>query len=121
MGARLDVHAERFQVLGNPIRLAILRIIVQGGKAGTPVGQILARIGIPASTLSHHLSRLAKSGLAIVQRDGVNLLYRAHFQNLHKLTDYLWEDCCKGGDLAEPADCTQACTGSSKPRGRTRK
>ncbi|MBI4912032.1 MAG: helix-turn-helix transcriptional regulator [Acidobacteria bacterium] len=101
MPTRVERNAERFQALGNPIRLAILRLLVQGKEAGTSVGDIQKKVGIPGSTLSHHLSRLAKTGLARVERDGHSLLYRADFQRLHRLTDYLWEDCCKGGRMMD--------------------
>jgi DNA-binding transcriptional ArsR family regulator len=122
MPTKVERNADRFQALGNPVRLSILRIIVQGHKGGTPVGEILAKIGIPGSTLSHHLSCLAKSGLARVEREGSTLRYRADFPNLHKLTDYLWEDCCKGG-ASEPAPaCGSGCAtvpvGHKRSRGK---
>ena len=110
MTTKVEKNAHRFNALGNPVRLSILRLIVQGDKAGTPVGEILKRVGIPGSTLSHHLSFLAKAGLALVERDGNSLLYRADFENLHKLTDYLWEDCCKGGCSSVPAEPGSGCS-----------
>lgn len=116
MPTKLDKNADRFQALGNPVRLAILRLIVQSHESGTAVGEIQAKVGIPPSTLSHHLARLADAGLARVERVGSSLLYRADFPNLHKLTDYLWEDCCKGGRLEDPTDCTTSCPSSGRSR-----
>ncbi len=40
---------------------------------------------------------LASTGLLRAERAGTFILYRADFQELRKLTDYLWEDCCGGG------------------------
>lgn len=110
MVTRVERNAERFQALGNPVRLAILRFIVQGKETGTSVGDIQKRVGIPGSTLSHHLSRLAKTGLAKVERNGHLLLYRADYENLHRLTEYLWEDCCKGGCSKVAAELEPACS-----------
>ena len=97
MTTLLDQNSARFKALGHPVRLAILRLIVQGLPEGTPAGLIQANIGIPASSLSHHLACLAESDLVSVAREGTVLRYRAHFEALHQLMDYLWQDCCKGG------------------------
>lgn len=109
----IDTHALRFMALGNPIRLAILRLLVQGHPDGTAAGAIQTRVGIPASTLSHHLACLAEAGLVLVAREGTILRYRPDFQVLRDLTQYLWEDCCRGGrtslgDAPSQACCTPA-------------
>ena len=93
----LESNSYRFKALGHPTRLQILRLIVQGAVNGTPVGEILSAIGIPGSTLSHHLSCLADAKLVLVERAGTSLHYRADFPALHALVDYLWEDCCMAG------------------------
>lgn len=49
------------KALGHPVRLSILRLVVQGPEVGTPVGELQDRIGIPASTLRHHLACLAEA------------------------------------------------------------
>lgn len=102
MPEQLERNAERFKALGHPVRLAILRLVVQGREEGTPAGELQERIGIPASTLSHHLACLAGAELVRVERDGTTLRYRADFTTLRGLDAYLWEDCCQGGR-------TQAC------------
>jgi ArsR family transcriptional regulator len=98
MPTTLALHADRLSALGSPVRLSILRQVVQGDPAGTPVGDIQGRLEIPWSTLSHHLDRLAAVGLLLSRRDGRFVLYRADYDALRTLTDYLWQDCCKGGD-----------------------
>jgi len=117
MTSLLDQNSDRFKALGHPVRLAILRLIVQGNPEGTPAGEVQAAVGIPASTLSHHLASLAESGLVLVEREGTTLRYRAHFDALHRLMDYLWEDCCKGGrgcstDFCSDPGCCSTPTGS---------
>jgi ArsR family transcriptional regulator len=97
LATKLEQHAEQLGALGHPARLAILRFVVQGGAEGTPAGEIQGKLDIPASTLSHHLDRLASAGLLKARREGTFIYYSADYTLLKALTDYLWEDCCKRG------------------------
>ncbi|HEY6561785.1 MAG TPA: metalloregulator ArsR/SmtB family transcription factor [Polyangiaceae bacterium] len=97
MASKLDRHAEQLGALGHPIRLAILRFVVQGGNAGTAAGDIQSHVDLPASTLSHHLKRLVSAGLMTSRVVGTFHYYSAEYPALRTLTDYLWEDCCKRG------------------------
>ena len=96
----LDKHAGELGALGHPVRLAILRHVVKAGAEGAAVGEIQAKLDVPASTLSHHIDRLARNGLIEARREGTYIFYTAVFPALRALTDYLWEDCCKGGSKA---------------------
>jgi len=93
----LELQASRLKALGHPARLAILRWVVQGPVEGTPVGEIQAGLGIPASTLSHHISELAQAGLLKATRQATIIRYAACFDHLKELTAYVWENCCGGG------------------------
>ena len=42
-GYQIERHAEPLSALGHPVRLAILRLVVQGGADGVAAGQILLR------------------------------------------------------------------------------
>lgn len=97
MARKLEDSAAQLAALGHPVRLGVLRAVVKGPKEGTPAGDLQARLGIPASTLSHHLATLNGAGLVTSERQGTFLLYRAEFKALRALTDFLWEDCCQGG------------------------
>ncbi len=97
MTKQLDRNAARLAALGHPVRLAILRAVVKGPAEGTPAGDLQTQVGIPASTLSHHLATLSEADLVKVERSGNFLLYRCDFKSLKTLCDYLWEDCCSGG------------------------
>ena len=97
MPTKVVQHAEQLAALGSPVRLAILRALVQGRADGTAVGAVQERLDVPWSTLSHHLERLSSAGLITARRDGKFIYYRADYEALRALTDYLWEDCCKGG------------------------
>jgi ArsR family transcriptional regulator, arsenate/arsenite/antimonite-responsive transcriptional repressor len=97
VASRLDRHALQLSALGHPVRLAILRFIVQGGDGGTVAGEIQAHVDLPASTLSHHLKRLVDAGLLNSRSEGTFHFYSPEYPSLRALTDYLWEDCCKRG------------------------
>ncbi len=95
--ADLERHAEQLAALGHPLRLEILRFVVKRGAEGAPAGEIQSHLGIPASTLSHHVDRLTKTGMLVARRDGTFIYYAPDLAALGRLTSYLWEDCCKAG------------------------
>ena len=97
MDPKLERHAQQLSALGHPVRLAILRYVVQGDPAGTAAGEIQARVELPASTLSHHLKRLVDAGLLKSRLEGTFHYYAADYGALGALTDYVWQDCCKRG------------------------
>ena len=103
----LELQAFRFKALGHASRLAIIRVVVQGPAEGTAVGEIQACLEIPASTLSHHLSELTQAGLLKSTRQATTIRYAARFENLKSLTDYLWQDCCKGGGRDPDCRCQE--------------
>ena len=85
--------------LGNTTRLAIFRYLVKVGPEGVPVGQIQKALGIPGSTLSHHISRLMSVGLIKQDRESRTLYCTAQYTALRELIDFLQSECCVG--LAE--------------------
>lgn len=97
MPSKVDHHAQQLSALGHPVRLAILRFVVQGGNGGTAAGEIQSHVDLPASTLSHHLKRLVDAKLLASRSEGTFHYYSAEYTSLRALTDYLWEDCCKRG------------------------
>jgi DNA-binding transcriptional ArsR family regulator len=97
VATKFDRHAEQLSALGHPVRLAILRFIVQSGEGGASAGEIQSHVELPASTLSHHLKRLTDTGLLSARGEGTFHYYSADYKALRTLTDYLWEDCCRKG------------------------
>ena len=97
MPSKLDRHAAQLSALGHPVRLKILRHVVQAGSSGSSAGEIQAHVDMPASSLSHHLKRLVDAELMNVRLEGTFHYYAAVYPSLRGLTDYLWEDCCKRG------------------------
>ncbi|WP_437625753.1 ArsR/SmtB family transcription factor [Sorangium sp. So ce1151] len=97
MPSKLDQHAEQLAALGHPVRLSVLRFVVQAGAEGASAGDIQAHVGLAASTLSHHLKRLVDAGVLRTRSEGTFHYYSAAYDALRALTEYLWEDCCKRG------------------------
>lgn len=97
MASKLERSAEQLSALGHPVRLSILRFVVQAGDEGAPAGDIQGHVDLPASTLSHHLKRLVDAGLLKARGEGTFHYYSADYAALRVLTDYLWEDCCRKG------------------------
>ncbi len=98
---KLDRHAAQLGALGHPTRLQIVRFVVKAGSEGAAAGAIQSALDLPASTLSFHLRRLSQAGLLTSRSEGTFLYYSAGYGALRELTDYLWEDCCKGGARSE--------------------
>jgi ArsR family transcriptional regulator, arsenate/arsenite/antimonite-responsive transcriptional repressor len=90
----LDDAAAGLEALGNPTRLAIYRLLVRAGRDGLPVGRLQEKLGIAASTLSHHLKTLLIVGLISQERAGVTLICRANYAMMQDLTGFLLKECC---------------------------
>ncbi|MBS9477066.1 ArsR/SmtB family transcription factor [Ancylobacter radicis] len=90
----LEIASRQLEALGNPTRLQIYRTLVRAGPAGLPVGGLQERIGIAASTLSHHLKRLVETGLVTQERHATTLICRAHYPAMNALIGYLADECC---------------------------
>lgn len=86
--------ANQFAALGHEVRLAILRRLLASHPHGMVAGEIQQELGIPASTLSHHLDALRQEGLVQQRREGRFLRYLADDQNLRALVDFLYAECC---------------------------
>nr|WP_247891236.1 helix-turn-helix domain-containing protein [Azospirillum aestuarii] len=92
----LDVTtaARCFAELGHPTRLAIYQRLVQAGDGGMTVGAIGEEMGVPASTLSHHLKQLMIVGLIEQVREGRILHCRPLYPQMEGLVRFLTEQCC---------------------------
>ena len=100
---KLEQAAKQLEALGSPTRLQVYRTLVRAGDAGLPVGQLQERIGIAASTLSHHLHRLILTGLVTQERQATTLICRANYPAMDQLLGFLSEECCvESGCRAEP-------------------
>ncbi len=94
-------------------RLAVFRLLVQEGPNGLAAGEVAKRIGVPPSTLSHHLAQLEHAGLLRSWRVQRNIFYALDIEGARRLVAFLTEDCCAGqpeicGYGADVLDCLPA-------------
>lgn len=103
----LNFAAAVLKELGHPTRLEIYKSLIKAGFQGISVGELQKKIGIPASTLSHHLSSLISVSLVRQERHGRTLFCHACYENLAELMSYLTEECCSEMDARLASNETQ--------------
>ena len=101
--------ALRFSALGAEPRLQILRLLLAAHPEGMVVGEVQEEMGIPASTLSHHLEKLKNEDLVKVRRDGTFLWYSANADALQELLGFLYAECCTRNKAVEPKAIVTLC------------
>jgi ArsR family transcriptional regulator, arsenate/arsenite/antimonite-responsive transcriptional repressor len=92
-----EIAAAQLEAIGNPTRLQLYRILVRAGAEGLPVGHVQEKLGIAASTLSHHVKRLVDTGLVTQERQATTLICRAHYPAMQSLIGFLADECCADG------------------------
>lgn len=97
----LEQAAKQLEALGNPTRLEVYRTLVRAGDGGLAVGRLQDRVGIAASTLSHHLHRLIQTGLVTQERQATTLICRASYPAMNDLVGFLIDECCVDAAVAE--------------------
>ncbi len=102
-------YADMFQAMGTEPRLHILRLLLSAHPEGLVVGDILAELDIPSSTLSHHLDKLKNEELVIVRREGTFLRYVANTESLQQLLGFLYAECCSRSKAIKPEKIVQIC------------
>ena len=90
-----DTAATLFSQFGNKTRLKIVRELVRAGKSGVPVGEIKKVLGIPDSTLSHHINHLRSVGLIWQEREGTILRCFVDYKKIDSIIVFLTEECCE--------------------------
>ncbi|MGF1687190.1 helix-turn-helix domain-containing protein [Photobacterium japonica] len=97
----LDAVAKALKELGHPTRLGVYKHLVKAGHAGLPVGKLQEELGIPGSTLSHHISGLVSAGLLKQEREGRTLYCIPQYAMLDGVIDFLRDECCSAAPLCE--------------------
>ncbi|HVZ00765.1 MAG TPA: metalloregulator ArsR/SmtB family transcription factor [Dongiaceae bacterium] len=92
---KIEIAARQLESLGSPVRLKLYRALVRAGEDGLPVGAIQAKLGIAASTLSHHIRHLKDAGLISQERQATTLICRANYPAMNDLVGYLVDECCQ--------------------------
>jgi DNA-binding transcriptional ArsR family regulator len=98
--------ADMLAAMGTEPRLQIVRLLLTAHPLGLIAGDIGTDLGIPPSTLSHHLDRLKREGLVTVAREGTFLRYTANSAVLSELLEFLFAECCTRTCAISPAELT---------------
>lgn len=101
--------ADMFAAMGTGPRLRIMRVLLSAHPEGMVVGDIGGELGIPASTLSHHLEKLKNEGLVKVKRERTYLWYSANAEVLQELLGFLYAECCTRNKAIEPQAIVRVC------------
>ncbi|MGD0015226.1 MAG: metalloregulator ArsR/SmtB family transcription factor [Bryobacteraceae bacterium] len=95
-------YADMLAAMGAEPRLRIMRLLLSAHPEGMIVGDVQAKLGIPGSTLSHHLEKLKNEDLVSVRREGTFLWYAANAGALQELLTFLYAECCSRNRAVEP-------------------
>lgn len=66
--------SELLKVLAHPIRLCIVRGLLEVGSCN--VTKMQSCLGVPQSTISQHLQKLKSVGIIIGERNGLEVFYK---------------------------------------------
>jgi DNA-binding transcriptional ArsR family regulator len=102
-------YADMFSAIGTEPRLRILRLLLSAHPEGMNVGEIAAELGIPGSTLSHHLEKLKNEELVSVRRESTFLRYSANTETLQELLGFLYAECCTRNRAIAPETIVTLC------------
>lgn len=101
--------ADMFAAMGSEPRLRIVRHLLAAHPNGVKAGDIQAELGIPPSTLSHHLEKLRNEELILMRRDGTSLWYTANVDVMRELLSFLYAECCTRSQVISAEEILAAC------------
>ncbi|HTW32167.1 MAG TPA: metalloregulator ArsR/SmtB family transcription factor [Candidatus Sulfotelmatobacter sp.] len=101
--------ADMFSAMGSEARLRIMQLLLTAHPEGLVVGEIQDELGIPNSTLSHHLDKLKAENLVRVERESTFLRYTANTDVLQELLRFLYAECCTRNRAVKPECVVQIC------------
>ncbi|GMU53067.1 MAG: hypothetical protein AMXMBFR33_22130 [Candidatus Xenobia bacterium] len=104
----MEAYADRLAALGNPVRLRILKLLVEASPGGLVVQEIQEELQIPSSTLSHHLDKMKNEQLLSATREGTYLRYRVNWETLQGLLGFLTAQCCTRNLPSRASTCSES-------------
>lgn len=102
-------YADMLGALGAEPRLRIVRLLLAAHPEGLVVGEIGGELGIPPSTLSHHLDKLKNEDLVSVRRESTFLRCSANTKTLQEIVGFLFAECCTRNKAIRPEEIICAC------------
>ena len=96
--------AEVFHLMGDPSRLSILMVVLEGAR---PVGEIAALTGLSASLVSHHLRLLRGGRLVRAERRGKRVFYTVDDEHIRSVLTDMAEHVAELGPASAAARPTK--------------
>lgn len=89
---------QALSALAHPVRLDVFRQLVIAGPEGITPGQLIELVDaeMKQNTMSTHLKELSNAGLAVQERAGRNVIYRAAYDQMDAVIGFLTKNCCQG-------------------------
>ena len=85
--------------MGTEARLRIMRLLLAAHPQGMVPGEMQEKLGLPGSTLSHHLEKLKTAGLVEARRERQFLWYTAKPDTLRELLSFLFAQTASDPEL----------------------
>ncbi|MEJ7872364.1 MAG: metalloregulator ArsR/SmtB family transcription factor [Rubrobacteraceae bacterium] len=83
-GDALDMVAERFKILSEPMRLRLLYSLMDGEKSVT---QLVEETGSLQANVSKHLGMMLDAGVVGRRKEGLRAYYRVADESIYELCD----------------------------------
>lgn len=80
----MELVARRFAVLGEPMRLRLLQVLMEGESS---VGSLAAAVGSSQANVSRHLQTLADAGMLARRKEGLQVFYAIGDPMVHELCE----------------------------------
>jgi ArsR family transcriptional regulator len=106
---KITNYANMLSAMGTEARLRIMTHLLSAHPEGLVVGDIQSALGIPGSTLSHHLEKLKHVGLVNIRRDRQFLWYSVNSKALEDLLSFLFAECCSRSRAIKPETIVSIC------------
>ena len=83
-----------FSALDHPTRVEVLMALLNTPKSGIPMGELSDALGIPASTLKHHLLEMEQAGIVCRIQEGRKSLLSVDTAKLDNVVELMRRICC---------------------------
>ncbi len=80
----LDLVAQRFKALSEPLRLKLIMVLMNGPRN---VGELVEEVGATQANVSRHLQTLSESGILKREKKGLHVFYTICDPSVFKLCD----------------------------------
>ncbi|NMM65785.1 winged helix-turn-helix transcriptional regulator [Clostridium sp. P21] len=88
--SKYNESAELLKVLAHPVRLCIVRGLLENG--GCNVSHMQDCLDIPQSTISQHLQRLRSAGIVEGNRNGLEIYYTVSNEKVIRIIKELFDN-----------------------------